>query len=76
MVAIGDVTTIMLWIGGQVTSANIIAKLFLPSVVHFGAADAVFLLPSRVPSSGRNDATRDQAVASLLRQASNGVFHP
>ncbi len=30
---IGDVTTIMLWIGGQVTSANIIAKLFLPSVV-------------------------------------------
>lgn len=30
---IGDVTTIMLWIEGQVTSANIIAKLFLPSLV-------------------------------------------
>ncbi len=30
---IGDVTTIMLWIDGQVTSANIITKLFLPSVV-------------------------------------------
>lgn len=30
---IGDVTTIMLWINGQVTSANIIAKLFLPSLV-------------------------------------------
>ena len=30
---IGDVTTIMLWIDGQVTSANIIAKLFLPSLV-------------------------------------------
>ena len=30
---IGDVTTIMLWIGGQVTSANIIAKLILPSLV-------------------------------------------
>lgn len=30
---IGDVTTIMLWIGGQVTTWNIIAKTFLPSVV-------------------------------------------
>ena len=30
---IGDVTTIMLWIGGQVTTVNIIAKLILPSVV-------------------------------------------
>ncbi|MBN8702348.1 MAG: sodium:proton antiporter NhaD [Bacteroidetes bacterium] len=30
---IGDVTTTMLWIGGQVTSANIIAKLILPSIV-------------------------------------------
>lgn len=30
---IGDVTTIMLWIGGQVTTGNIIAKLLLPSLV-------------------------------------------
>lgn len=30
---IGDVTTIMLWIGGQVTALNIIIQLFLPSVV-------------------------------------------
>ena len=30
---IGDVTTIMLWIGGQVTAGNIMLKLFLPSVV-------------------------------------------
>ena len=29
---IGDVTTIMLWIGGQVSAINIIAKLFLPSL--------------------------------------------
>ena len=29
---IGDVTTIMLWIGGQVTTANIITKLFVPSL--------------------------------------------
>lgn len=31
---IGDVTTIMLWIGGQVTAGNIIMKVFLPSAVN------------------------------------------
>lgn len=30
---IGDVTTTMLWIGGQVTSLNIISYIFLPSLV-------------------------------------------
>jgi Na+/H+ antiporter NhaD/arsenite permease-like protein len=30
---IGDVTTTMLWIGGQITPQNVIAKLFLPSLV-------------------------------------------
>lgn len=30
---IGDVTTTMLWIGGQITSLNIIAKLFMPGLV-------------------------------------------
>ncbi len=30
---IGDVTTTMLWIGGQITTVNIILKLFIPSVI-------------------------------------------
>ena len=30
---IGDVTTTMLWIGGQVTALNVIANVFIPSVV-------------------------------------------
>ncbi len=30
---IGDVTTIMLWIGGQVTAASIMKVLFVPSIV-------------------------------------------
>ena len=30
---IGDVTTTMLWIGGQITAQNIILKLFIPSVL-------------------------------------------
>ena len=32
---IGDVTTTMLWIGGQVTTENIVQKLFLPSLACF-----------------------------------------
>ena len=30
---IGDVTTTMLWIGGQITALNIIVKLILPSII-------------------------------------------
>ncbi len=30
---IGDVTTIMLWIGGQITAVSIITKIILPSIV-------------------------------------------
>lgn len=30
---IGDVTTTMLWIGGQITAANIMLKVFVPSLV-------------------------------------------
>ena len=30
---IGDVTTTMLWIGGQITTGNIMLKLFIPSMV-------------------------------------------
>ena len=30
---IGDITTIMLWIGGQITATNIITSIFIPSVV-------------------------------------------
>lgn len=29
---LGDVTTTMLWIGGQITAQNVILKLFLPSI--------------------------------------------
>lgn len=30
---IGDITTTMLWIGGQITTVNIVLKLFVPSLV-------------------------------------------
>ena len=31
---IGDVTTIMLWIGGQVTAGTVVTQLFLPSLIN------------------------------------------
>lgn len=39
---IGDVTTTMLWIGGQITSLAIIKSLFLPSFISLIAALAIF----------------------------------
>lgn len=43
---IGDVTTTMLWLGGQITAFNIILKLFLPSAVCLLVP--LFLLSKRV----------------------------
>jgi Na+/H+ antiporter NhaD/arsenite permease-like protein len=39
---IGDVTTIMLWIGGQVTAGNIVTSIFIPSVVSTLIPVAIF----------------------------------
>jgi len=41
---IGDVTTIMLWIGGQVTALDIIEMVFLPSIVSLVIPLAVISL--------------------------------
>ncbi|WP_262327490.1 sodium:proton antiporter NhaD [Carboxylicivirga litoralis] len=41
---IGDVTTIMLWIGGQVTAAHIVGSLFIPSFVNMLVSTALFSL--------------------------------
>lgn len=43
---IGDVTTTMLWIGGQVTTSQIVGNLFLPSVAC--AVAPMFLLSFRM----------------------------
>jgi len=46
---IGDVTTTMLWIGGQITTINIISSVFLPSVISLAVPLAVtaFVLRGR-----------------------------
>jgi Na+/H+ antiporter NhaD/arsenite permease-like protein len=53
---IGDVTTTMLWIGGQLTAANVILKLFIPSAV-------CLLVPLMVLSVQlKGEVTRPEAV--------------
>lgn len=50
---IGDVTTTMLWIGGQITPANIITNLFIPSMVNLLIPMAItsFMLRGRLVES-------------------------
>jgi len=64
---IGDVTTTMLWIGGQITPVNIIKNLFLPSLVNLlvPLLAAGFLLRGRkivapVVESAQQDHTNPQ----------------
>ncbi len=58
---LGDVSTTMLWIGGQITPAKTITGLFLPSMVcllvpllilHFKSRGQVFQRVTAIPSSG------------------------
>ena len=38
---IGDVTTIMLWIGGKITALSIITKVFIPSLISIAVPLAI-----------------------------------
>lgn len=53
---IGDVTTTMLWIGGQITSWNIIRSLFIPSVIALAVPLIVqsFLVKGRIAVTDNN----------------------
>ncbi len=53
---IGDVTTIMLWIGGQITAGAIIARVFLPSLVSIVVPLAIlsFFMKGMVERPGRS----------------------
>jgi Na+/H+ antiporter NhaD/arsenite permease-like protein len=59
---IGDVTTTMLWIGGQITTGNIIIKLIVPSLVCLLVPLTVvsFMMKGKAtrPASNEADASR------------------
>ncbi len=58
---IGDVTTIMLWIGGQITTVNIILKVFLPSLVNMIVPLAIlsFMVSGEVRRPEKSGQTAD-----------------
>ena len=71
---IGDVTTTMLWIGGQISSASIIAGLFIPSVICMliPLTVAAFRLKGDVEVTGQVAAT--DHVSSTTQRERNTVF--
>ncbi|MFT5647195.1 MAG: Na+/H+ antiporter NhaD/arsenite permease-like protein [Aureispira sp.] len=65
---IGDVTTIMLWIGGQVSAQNIVLKLFLPSLV------ALLVPLSIVSFTLKGNITRPKTATGAQYQVSANSF--
>lgn len=69
---IGDVTTIMLWIGGQITALNIITTVFVPSVVCLLVPLAVltFQMKGQVerPLEIKESFTHEQAEVTTAEQ--------
>jgi Na+/H+ antiporter NhaD/arsenite permease-like protein len=64
---LGDVTTTMLWIGGQITAFNIIAKTILPSIV-------VALLPLIVLSVKFRKQNLDSREDSKIRHSAESTI--
>ncbi len=58
---IGDVTTTMLWIGGQITPGNVMQKLFLPSLICMLVPLIYLTKSSRGKVSKREKAEGEQA---------------
>ena len=71
---IGDVTTTMLWIGGQVTTTNIITSLIIPSFICLivPLAVATFFLKGEVksPKSDQSTTTRIVMVPAAMTHVS------
>ncbi len=57
---LGDVTTTMLWIGGQITAMNIIKQLFLPSLI----ASAIPMLIMMYRFRGKKIIAMEKATSS------------
>ena len=70
---IGDVTTTMLWIGGQITAYSIIIKLILPSLICL-IVPLVYLSFKLKGSVGRPDAIENTNTQSLSQKHQSIVF--
>lgn len=70
---IGDVTTIMLWIGGQVTALNIIKVLILPSIVTI-AVPLIILSFTMKGNITRPDNFNDKDKDLTTDKEKNSIF--
>jgi Na+/H+ antiporter NhaD/arsenite permease-like protein len=70
---IGDVTTTMLWIGNQISTGNIMAKLFLPSVACL-VAPLIFLSFKLKGNVERPKAIKEKHKESLSTTEQNILF--
>ena len=69
---IGDVTTTMLWIGGQISTWNIIKTVFVPSVVCLVIPLAVAAARMKGTVDVHTDSS--EAVSPMTRRERNTVF--
>lgn len=70
---IGDVTTTMLWIGGQITTVNIMLKLFLPSLVSMIVPLVLISLMIKGQFEGKKNAD-DKKLSNIPKFEKNIVF--
>lgn len=72
---IGDVTTTMLWIGGQITTLNIITGLFLPSVICMLAPLLIlsFTLKGELGEPQKLTSTNAATITGAKRMLAIGV---
>lgn len=67
---IGDVTTTMLWIGGQITALNIMERLFIPSIINLLVpltVTAFILKGKKVVSPAKSSDSRELASTDAER---------
>ena len=67
---IGDVTTTMLWIGGQITATSLISSLFLPSLVNLLVPVAIisYSLRGMTVVAPKNDLNRANGGRTSVRE--------
>ena len=81
---IGDVTTIMLWIKGNITAGNIILETIVPSLVSLLVPVAIIGMtmkgklerPEKVESEGTSSVTRKQSLLILCMGVGLLLFVP
>ncbi len=73
---IGDVTTIMLWINGNITAPSIVSKLFIPSLISMLVPLFVlsFMLKGEFPAPRHDEASNINSVKIATRRERHLIF--